>query len=116
MGPISLTYCGPSGPACLQPMHPSRPGCESSVQLTQPKPLFHIAGIRDSQIPFADQKSAIEIARRVDGVAGEGASCGNGCTVYGANTANPVMTWIHAGGHEYPPSTSERIVKFFREH
>jgi len=88
----------------------------SSVHLTQPKPLFHIAGIQDSQIPFADQKSAIEIARRVDGVAGEGASCGNGCTVYGADTANPVMTWIHAGGHEYPPSTSERIVKFFRDH
>ena len=88
----------------------------SSVHLTQPKPLLHIAGMRDSQIPFADQKSAIEIAKRTDGVAGEGTSCGNGCTVYGANTANPVMTWIHAGGHEYPPSTSERIVKFFREH
>jgi len=26
------------------------------------------------------------------------------------------MTWIHQGGHEYPPTTSERIAKFFREH
>src|SRR5262249_39264809 len=88
----------------------------SSVHPAQPKPLFHIAGIRDSQIPFADQKSAIEIARGVDGVAGEGASCGDGFTVYGGNTANPGIRWIQAGGHEYPPSTSERIVKFFRDH
>ena len=88
----------------------------SSVHLTQPKPLFHIAGTQDSQIPFADQKSAIEIARHTNGVTAEGASCGKGCTVYGFNTANPVVTWIHAGGHEYPPSTSERIVKFFRDH
>ena len=87
-----------------------------SVRLTQPKPLLHIAGTRDQQIPFADQQAAIETARRVDGVTGKGASCGGGCTIYRASSGPPVMTWIHSGGHEYPPSTSERIAKFFREH
>jgi polyhydroxybutyrate depolymerase len=69
-----------------------------SVRLKQPKPVFHIAGVQDRQIPYADQQDAIEAARSVNG------------------TAAPVMTWIHVGGHEYPDSTSERIAKFFREH
>ena len=87
-----------------------------SVLPTQPRPLFHIAGTRDGTIPFADQKDAIDTATRVDGVSGKGASCGNGCTIYGSASATPVMTWIHPGGHEYPDSTSERIAKFFRDH
>ena len=87
-----------------------------SVKPTQPKPLFHVAGTRDATIPFADQQEAIETARRVDGVTGKGASCGNGCTIYGSSGAAPVMTWIHSGGHDYPDSTSEQIAKFFREH
>ena len=87
-----------------------------SVVLKQPKPIFHIAGTEDRQILFADQQDAIETAKRADGVTGKGASCGNGCTIYGSVAGAAVMTWIHAGGHEYPESTSERIVKFFRDH
>jgi polyhydroxybutyrate depolymerase len=87
-----------------------------SVQPTQPRPLFHVAGRRDSQILFVDQEKAIEVAKRVDGVSRDGTSCGSGCTMYGGRGATPVMTWIHPGGHEYPPSTSERIVRFFRDH
>jgi len=87
-----------------------------SVQPTQPKPLFHVAGTRDETIRFADQQDAIETARRVDSATSKGASCGNGCTIYGSPGAASVMTWIHAGGHEYPDSTSERIAKFFRDH
>jgi polyhydroxybutyrate depolymerase len=87
-----------------------------SVQPALPKPLFHVAGKRDQTIPFSDQQHAIETARRVDSVTGKGASCGNGCTIYGSPDAAPVMTWIHPGGHEYPDSTSERIAKFFRDH
>lgn len=87
-----------------------------SVQLTQPKPVFHVAGRRDPQILFVDQQAAIEAAIRADGVAGKSTSCGSECTVYGAGSAAPVMTWIHPGGHTYPDSTSERIAAFFREH
>ena len=87
-----------------------------SVQPKRPRPLFHIAGTRDATIPFADQKDAIQTALHVDGVDGNGASCGSGCTIYGSPSPAPVMTWIHSGGHEYPDGTSERIAKFFREH
>jgi poly(3-hydroxybutyrate) depolymerase len=34
-----------------------------SVQLTVPKPVFHIGGTADRRIAFADQKQAIETAR-----------------------------------------------------
>jgi polyhydroxybutyrate depolymerase len=82
----------------------------------QPKPLLHIGGARDMQVAFADQKAAILTAIGVNGVRGKDASCGEGCTIYGNGTANPVMTWIHQGGHEYPRGTSERIAAFFHEH
>ncbi len=92
-----------------------------SVHLTQPRPVFHIAGRADPQIRIVEQQAAIEAAIRADGVAGTGAPCpeagrGNECTIYGADSAAPVMTWIHPGGHTYPNSTSERIARFFRDH
>ena len=66
-------------------------------------------------VSFADQEAAIAVAVEVNG-ARTAAQCGAGCTVYGAGTAAPVMTWIHAGAHVYPRGTSERIISFFREH
>ena len=103
-------------PAVFAAFAPVAARLRPSVHPTQPKPLLHIAGTQDVQIPFADQQAAMETARRVDGVTGTGASCGNGCMIYGSTSASPVMTWIHPGGHEYPDSTSERIAQFFRDH
>ncbi len=82
----------------------------------EPRPLFHVGGSRDAQVAFADQKAAMGIAIRVNGVDGKGKSCGDGCMLYGAGAPAPVMTWIHPGGHEYPRGTSERIVAFFHDH
>ena len=87
-----------------------------SVQPAQPRPLLHVAGERDMQVAFADQKEAMATAVRVNGVRGATAPCGDGCTLYGGGTPAPVMTWIHPGGHVYPRSASERIAAFFRGH
>jgi polyhydroxybutyrate depolymerase len=87
-----------------------------SVKLTQPKPLVHVAGRRDPQVRFGDQRVAIEAAIGASGVAGKDAPCGRECTIYGGDTATPVVTWIHDGGHTYPDGTSERIATFFRDH
>ena len=81
-----------------------------------PRPLLHIGGSRDAQVAFADQEAAMRKAVRINGVDGKQKPCGTGCTLYGAETPAPVMTWIHPGGHEYPRGTSERIVMFFHEH
>jgi len=87
-----------------------------SVQPKQPRPLFHVAGEHDPQVTFADQQAAMSIAIGVNGVRDKTTRCGDGCTMYGAGTAAPVMTWIHPGGHVYPRDTSQRIASFFRNH
>ncbi len=86
-----------------------------SVRPTEARPVFHVAGARDLVVRFSDQEAAIATAIEVNGVDAT-SDCGAGCTVYGADTAAPVMTWIHAGAHVYPRGTSERIVSFFRGH
>lgn len=88
----------------------------ASVRPRQPKPIFHVAGARDRQVEFSDQRAAIEIAISVNGVGGTASNCGDGCTIHGAGTPAPVMTWIHTGGHVYPGETSRRIATFFQDH
>jgi polyhydroxybutyrate depolymerase len=102
-------------PAVFAAFAPIAGRLRPSVKPAVPKPLFHVAGTQDTVIRFADQQRAIEVAKQVDGVSGKGAACGNGCTTYKSAGAE-VMSWIHPGGHEYPPSTSERIAKFFQDH
>ena len=86
-----------------------------SVRPRQPRPVFHVAGERDRVVGFADQEAAIAVAIEVNSVDAT-TRCGAGCTVHGAETAAPVMTWVHPGAHVYPRGTSQRIVSFFREH
>lgn len=87
-----------------------------SVRPKTPTPLLAVAGERDPQIVFADQKAAIVTAIAVNEVRGTTTACGQGCTTYGGETPAPVVTWIHPGGHSYPRGTSERIVAFFQDH
>ena len=84
-----------------------------SVRPRQPRPVLHVGGTRDRVVRFEDQEAAIAVAIDVNG-ADAATPCGPGCTLYGAGTAAPVMTWIHAGAHVYPRGTSELIVAFFR--
>ena len=65
-----------------------------SVRPTQAAPVFHVAGERDRVVRFEDQEAAIAAAVEVNGV-DETASCGAGCTVYGAGTAR--------AGHDLDP-------------
>ena len=103
-------------PAVFAAFAPVAGRLRPSVLPSQPKPLLHVAGRRDAQIPFADQLAAVEMAKRVDGVTDTGTVCGNGCTTYGSTGASPVMTWFHSGGHQYPDTTAKRIAQFFRAH
>ena len=85
-----------------------------SVRPQQPRPVLHVAGTRDRVVRYEDQQAAIAVAIEVNGV-DAATPCGAGCTVHGARSAAPVMTWIHPGAHVYPRMTSQRIVSFFRQ-
>lgn len=86
----------------------------SAVRLTEPRPVVHVAGVRDARIPFASQEQAIELAKDVNGSTGRETGCGEGCTIYSG--VAPVIALIHPGGHSWPPNASDLIAKFFRAH
>jgi polyhydroxybutyrate depolymerase len=88
----------------------------SGVHLNEPKPVLHIAGEQDSVVPFKEQVQSVAAARKLNGTSEKGAPCGEGCTVYASSKGTEVVTYIHQGGHVYPPGASEMIVKFFKGH
>ncbi|HYJ92010.1 MAG TPA: hypothetical protein VEV84_11920 [Pyrinomonadaceae bacterium] len=87
-----------------------------SEQLSKARPVVIVAGESDPILPFALQKQAIESARQVDKATGNGTSCGTGCTEYPSSQNTPVRTYIHPGGHVYPPWAPAAIVDFFKNH
>jgi len=86
----------------------------------QPKPLLHVGGRNDHQVDFMDQMAAMDLARKIDGVAAAPAMCASliaatRCSFYASANGTPVETLVHPGGHAYPEGTSEEIVKFFKQ-
>jgi len=82
----------------------------------EPRAVLVIAGRADTTNPFALQQQSIETARQVDSATGPGQACGQNCTFYTSTTQTPVKTFIHPGGHVYPPWAPDRIVEFFKAH
>jgi polyhydroxybutyrate depolymerase len=88
----------------------------STFQLSEPKPVLHYAGRADRLVPFERQEQTIAEARRLNGCSDQGEACGLGCTLYRSSKGAPVETFIHPGGHLFPPAVGPLIVKFFKEH
>jgi polyhydroxybutyrate depolymerase len=86
-----------------------------SVELTQPRAVFHYAGRSDRLARFTRQEQTIEEIRKLNGCSPKGENCGTNCTLYSSASGTPVATFIHSGGHLYPPPVTDLIVKFFRE-
>ena len=87
-----------------------------AVHLSEPKPLLHVASEEDRTVPYKEQVQAIRVARALNGTSEVNQSCGEGCTMYPSSKGAPVVTYIHDGGHVYPPGTSEMIVRFFKNY
>jgi len=68
---------------------------ETSLQV--PKPVLHVAGRADRTNGFDEQMKSVELARAANRA-----------------TGTPVETYIHDGGHYWPPDTSARIVAFLK--
>jgi polyhydroxybutyrate depolymerase len=68
---------------------------ETSLQV--PKPVLHVAGRADRTNAFDEQMKSVELARAAN-----------------RTTNTPVETYIHDGGHYWPPDTSARIVAFLK--
>lgn len=86
-----------------------------AVHLTEPKPVFMVAGAKDKLVVAKDREAAIKTARQLNGATGKGDACGPGCTVYRPTKTADVKVLIHSGGHLYPPQISPEIVSFFKK-
>jgi polyhydroxybutyrate depolymerase len=84
-------------------------------QHLRPKPVLHMAGENDPLVKFAWQQRTIEQLRKLNGC-GEGQPWGEHCTLYPSPQGTPVVTYIHPGGHKFPPEVAPVIVKFFKQH
>ncbi|HEV8368700.1 MAG TPA: hypothetical protein VGQ39_12180 [Pyrinomonadaceae bacterium] len=87
-----------------------------TTQLTQARALLAVGGQADGTLPFDQQQAAIELARAADHATGTGQACGPICTIYPSTSQTPVKTFIHPGGHVYPPWVPSETVKFFKAH
>ena len=81
-----------------------------------PKPLVAIGGERDRVLPLAEQRESIRAACRIDGCLPKPRRCGPMCLAHRSSRGAPVETWIHPGGHVFPPWAGAAVVRFFRDH
>ena len=69
----------------------------ADVSLLEPKPVLHVAGRADRTNAFDEQMKSVELARTANRA-----------------TGTPVETYLHNGGHYWPPDTTGRIVAVLR--
>jgi polyhydroxybutyrate depolymerase len=87
----------------------------NGVNLKTPKPIFIIAGEKDTTVPIAAQHASIDQVRKLDGAGPPMKGAVQGLTVYKTKNGTPVQTLIHPGGHQIPSDAPKLIVEFFRE-
>ncbi len=87
---------------------------DPSQHLTMAKPVLHIGGESDPKVTPAKFETTIAAERQIDGALGQGQPCGTGCTRYVGSKAE-VRTFIHPGGHVYPPKAAELTIDFFKQ-
>jgi polyhydroxybutyrate depolymerase len=82
-------------------------------------PVIHVAGEKDPLVKFAWQKATFAAVRRQNGCSEEGRPWAKEgvleATLYPSSKGAPLVTAIHAGGHEYAKGSTELIVRFFKE-
>ena len=81
----------------------------------RPKPILHIGSPQDPLVKFEWQARMIDYVLRLDGCGARQTEAA-GYTAYPSNQGTDVATYLHSGGHRYPPEAPELIVKFFKAH
>jgi polyhydroxybutyrate depolymerase len=91
----------------------------ADTKITTPMPVIHVAGEKDSLVKFDWQKATFAAVRRINGCAEPGKPWAKegvlDATIFASTKGAPLVTAIHAGGHEYAKGSTELIVRFFKE-
>jgi len=94
---------------------PCAAAAAQSLPRLKPKPVWHLAGENDPLVKFAWQQETIAAVRRVN-QCGPALPAEKGCVTYPSKIGAPVVTYIHAGGHEFPAAARPLIIEFFKQH
>lgn len=85
----------------------------------KPLPVLHLAGEKDTVVPFPLQLQNMELVKKLNGCVAEGkpwASAGPlAGTIYSSPSGTPFVSVIHPGTHAYPKEAPGLIVQFFKE-
>ncbi len=95
---------------------PSAAAAPQVMTMLKPKPVLHLAGSADPLVKFEWQKLTMDKVRQLNGCAAEGEAWAPLATLYGSQSGNPVVTFIHPGGHQFVREAPALIVRFFKEH
>jgi polyhydroxybutyrate depolymerase len=85
-----------------------------SLPKLKPKPVFHVAGENDPLVKFAWQKQMLTALLRLNQC--DATPLKPGLVTHASKIGAPVVTFIHTGGHEFPPEVPPLVVAFFKEH
>ncbi len=80
----------------------------------KPKPVMHLAGREDTLVKFAWQDRMMQVLRKQNACEEEAQTFGEHSLLYPSPKGQPVVTFIHPGGHRFPPGAPPLIVKFFK--
>ena len=81
----------------------------------KPKPMFQIAGKDDPFQKLPVQEKTVEEIAKLN-QCGEGRPWEKKCTIYPSKIGDPVVLYVHSGGHEVPRDAQSLIVRFFKNH
>ncbi len=80
-----------------------------------PKPVLHLGSPDDPLVKFAWQARMIDYVLKLNGC-GPRQPNATGYTSYPSSKGAEVATFLHPGGHRYPPEGAGLVVKFFQAH
>jgi polyhydroxybutyrate depolymerase len=98
---------------------PSGTFVEAWLDRLTAKPCLHLAGEKDSKVPFARQLRMIDALLTINGCEASGEPWlplnPGSTTRYPSSQGTPLVTIIHPGGHEFPSGAAELITTFFKQ-
>jgi len=91
----------------------------ADAKLPSPMPVIHVAGEKDPLVKFAWQQATFAVVRRTNVCADDGKAWAKEgvleASLFASSKGAPLVTALHAGGHEYAKGSTELIVRFFKE-
>jgi polyhydroxybutyrate depolymerase len=75
---------------------------------------MHIMGEKDPLVKPEWQRLMCNKVLKINSCSAEGQEYGTYAKLYPSTTGNPVVLYVHPGGHVYPQDANALVIKFFK--